>query len=103
MDRKWVAAVDSTRPWGDQELHRRPACPPPATTRLLRNVVTFSSTARPVPFLGRMRKRACKEQVKNRRQGVALAARDSPATMLCGLIVFPHGHTWAISDRKQLC
>src|SRR6185312_10919248 len=33
MGRKWVAAVDSTRPWGGQELHRRLACPPPATTR----------------------------------------------------------------------
>src|SRR5260370_38102259 len=53
-----------------------------------------------IPFLGRMRKRACKEQVKNRRQGVALAARDSPATMLCAT----HGvSTWAISDGKQLC
>src|SRR5436305_4694145 len=33
MGRKWVAAVDSTRPWGAPELHRRLAYPPPATTR----------------------------------------------------------------------
>jgi hypothetical protein len=52
-------------------------------------------------------KRACKEQAKNRRQGVALAARDSPATPFnsrpCRQGVFPakplgFGLLWARSS-----
>jgi hypothetical protein len=49
-----------------------------------------------IPFLGRMRKRACKEQVKNRRQGVALATRDDAVRDSSCFHM-------AISDGKQLC